>query len=422
MPENQHEDPFEDRFAALLRDTGHSFRTDDPASLVGRGAVRGRRKQLLRRTAVLGGMTGVALVGVGVTLLLPSEAQDPRRTSAAAGPAATASPSAASPSPAAAFTGDDVLRSFKELLPQGTFSEEESRGSESFMPPPYAHVVFDDGKGAAALGLSLDRVEPGSEQARQRATCPDKALAKYDDCTTATLPDGSRLALFQGYEYADQRADTKRWYAELLTPEGHHVLLTEWNAPAEKGAPVSRPQPPLSVEQLKEVVTADVWRRVVDAMPERPRSSVTGEAPGAKVPGRTTAGTLTGLLPDGLTVIGEGGQEDGYAYLVVDDGKGGSLVQINVQPGMSDVAGELFQGAEKLADGTLVTTRKSPGEKGAEGVVMWTADTLRPDGLRVVVSAFNTPAQHQDATRDAPALTLAQLRKIALSTEWDAGA
>ncbi len=53
---------------------------------------------------------------------------------------------------------------------------------------------------------------------------------------------------------------------------------------------------------------------------------------------------------------------------------------------------------------------------------MWTADTLRPDGLRVVVSAFNTPAQHQDATRDAPALTLTQLREIALSSKWDAGA
>ncbi|MFE0315590.1 hypothetical protein [Streptomyces albogriseolus] len=421
MPENQHTDPFEDRFAAALRDAGHSFRTDDPAGLVGRGQVRGRRKQLLRRTAVLGGMTGVALVGVGATLLLPPEAHDPRRTSAAAGPAATASPSAASPSPAAAFTGDDMLRSLKELLPQGTFSEEQAQGTDSLMPP-YARVVFDDGNGAAALGLNVDRVEPGSEQARQRATCPDKALVTYDDCTTAKLPDGSRLALFRGYEYSDQRADTKRWYAELLTPKGHHVLLTEWNAPAEKDAPVSRPQPPLSVEQLKEIVTADVWPRVVDSMPSRRDRSATSEAPSPGTRGRTVADTLAGLLPGELKVTGQGGEESDYAYLVVDDGKGGSLVQINVQPGMSDVAGELFQGAEKLADGTLVTTRKSPGEKGAEGVVMWTADTLRPDGLRVVVSAFNTPAQHQDATRDAPVLTLAQLREIALSTEWDAGA
>ncbi|MFE8952249.1 hypothetical protein [Streptomyces althioticus] len=421
MPQNQHEDPFEDRFAAALRDTGHSFRSDDPAALVGRGEVRGRRKQLLRRTAVLGGMTGVALVGVGATLLLPSDVHDPRRTSAAAGPAATASPSAASPSPAAAFTGDDILRSFKELLPQGTYKEEQAQGAGSLMPP-HAHVVFDDGKGAAALGLNLDHVEPGSEQARQRATCPDKALVKYDDCTTAKLPDGSRLALFQGYEYSDRRADTKRWYAELLTPKGHHVVLTEWNAPAEKGAPVSRPQPPLSVQQLKEVVTAAVWPRVVDSMPSRRDRSATTEAPSPGMRGKAIADTLAGLLPKELNVIGEGGEGTEYAYLVVDDGKGGSLVQINVQPGMSDVAGTLFEDAGELADGRLVTTRQSPGEKGAEGVVMWTVDTLRPDGLRVVVSAFNTPAQHQDATRDAPALTMEQLREIALSTVWDAGA
>ncbi len=57
------------------------------------------------------------------------------------------------------------------------------------------------------------------------------------------------------------------------------MSLSEWNAPAEKDAPVSRPKPPLSLEKLKEVVTADVWRRVVDAMPESPKPSVTPEAP-----------------------------------------------------------------------------------------------------------------------------------------------
>ncbi|MFC7513006.1 hypothetical protein ACFQV4_34530 [Streptomyces thermocarboxydus] len=86
MPENQHEDPFENRFATALRDTGDGFRAGDPAALVTGGQVRGRRKQLLRRTAVLGGITGVALVGVGGTLLLPSDVHDPRRTSAAATP------------------------------------------------------------------------------------------------------------------------------------------------------------------------------------------------------------------------------------------------------------------------------------------------------------------------------------------------
>ncbi|MDT6986657.1 hypothetical protein ACFSUJ_22180 [Streptomyces lusitanus] len=410
MPENQHTDLFEDRFATALRDTGHSFRTDDPAALVTGGRVRGRRTQLLRRSAVLGGAAAVALVGVGGALLVPgnaADATDPLRTSAATGPATTGSPASSTSPGAASYTGDDLLRSLKKLLPRGTFSEEAAEGTES-STPPYAHVVFDDGKGAAAIDLTLNRVEPDSDQAREVTTCPDKEFVDYDSCTSTRLPDGSRLMLFRGYEYPDRRVDTKWWNAELVTRKGQHVSLSEWNAPAQKDAPVSRPRPPLSEAQMKKVVTADVWRRVVDAIPEG-------------LPTGSIGDTLAGLLPDGLTVTGKGGKDD-YAFLVVDDGKGGSLVQVNVQPGMSDMADELFGDAEKLPDGRLVTTRTSGGEKEGQGVVMWTADTLRPDGLRVVVSAFNTPAQDQDATRDTPALTLTQLREIALSTEWDAGA
>lgn len=33
-----------------------------------------------------------------------------------------------------------------------------------------------------------------------------------------------------------------------------------WNAPAEKGAPVSRPAPPLSLDRMKYLVTAEEWR------------------------------------------------------------------------------------------------------------------------------------------------------------------
>lgn len=108
-----------------------------------------------------------------------------------------------------------------------------------------------------------------------------------------------------------------------------------------------------------------------------------------------------------------------YAYVVVDDGKGKSLVQINVQPNMSDVEDQLFgPGTQTLPDGTKVVTRKEPGEKGGSGVVMWTADTIRTDGFRVVVSAFNSGSQETAATRATPALTLKQLRTIALSAKW----
>jgi hypothetical protein len=46
---------------------------------------------------------------------------------------------------------------------------------------------------------------------------------------------------------------------------------------------------------------------------------------------------------------------------------------------------------------------------------MWTVDTLRTDGFRVIVSAFNAGNQHDAASRPTPALTEDQLREIALS-------
>lgn len=124
------------------------------------------------------------------------------------------------------------------------------------------------------------------------------------------------------------------------------------------------------------------------------------------------------LLPEGLTVTEETDSGGEFASVVVDDGKGRSLVQINVQRDMRDVADDLYREATTLPDGTLLATSKAPGEKGGAGVVWWTADTMRPDGMRVVVSAFNSAEQSSPATRPAPALTMDQLTALALSPEW----
>ncbi|MEV0492030.1 hypothetical protein [Streptomyces atratus] len=130
-------------------------------------------------------------------------------------------------------------------------------------------------------------------------------------------------------------------------------------------------------------------------------------------------GELTKRLPDGLTVKASGKQETEYAYVVVDDGQGKSFVQINVQPNMSEVEGDLFgSDAKVLADGTKVTTHQGPGEKGGKGVKMRQVDTIRPDGLRVVISAFNAANQNVAAGRKDPALTLAELQRIATSKVW----
>lgn len=410
MPLEQHSDPFEEQLSAGIRHAAGAFETDR-AALVTAGAVRGRRRLLLRRrAAVAGGAAGLALVGVGGALLLPG-------TGSRADDSSVASAGRHRSSAPGAVSGDALIRTLERLLPPGKVSGAEARGTDE--KGTSVHVVYDDGKGAAAVGVALGRVEPGSEQARQVTECPGKAYVHYDACTSSRLPDGSVVMVLQGYEYPDRRKDTKWWSAELVSPKGHHVSVSEWNAAAEKDSPVTRGEPPLSPARLKQVASAAAWRDAIDAMPADDSGPTARPSASATLAAVPVAPTLKSLLPKGLTYSESSGSDSGFGYVVADDGKGKSLVQVNVQSGMGDVAGDLFgSGAETLPDGTRVAVHQGPGEKGGPGVVMWTVDTLRTDGTRVVISAFNSGAQDTPATRKTPVLTIGQLRKIALSPKW----
>jgi hypothetical protein len=415
MPDTQHSeplDPFEERLTAGLHDAGNAFETDR-AALATAGALKGRRRLLRRRNAaVMGGAAGIALVGVGGALLLPSGSSGTQ-----ASPATSTRASATSSTPAP-VSGEALFRSLVHLAGDGSYSKVEAHGTDEGLSP-YVHAVFDDGKGKSAVELNLGRVQPGSDEARQVTQCPGKAFTHYDACGTSRLADGSVVMVMQGYEYPDRRVDTKRWNAELVTPQGQHVSFNEWNAAAEKDAPVTRPQPPLSPAGLRKLVAAKPWRDAIDAMPVDPNPPTTPSSSSTGT-GVSVTSTLRTLLPKGLTVSEAGDTSDtGFGYLVVDDGKGKTLVQVNVQADMSDVEGELFgSDAEVLSDGTKVAEHQGPGEKGGSGVVMWTVDTIRTDGKRVVISAFNSGAQDTAATRTTPALTMKQLRRIALSPNW----
>ncbi|MGX1272079.1 hypothetical protein [Streptomyces phaeoluteigriseus] len=426
MPVDQTHDPFEDRLSAALHQAGGTFDTDR-AALVAAGAVRGRRLRLRRRAAIAGGAAGLALVGVGGALLVPSGGGSPQHGSVAATGSGTPSAVAAT-STVPPVSADEMVRTLTRLLPEGEVTPGEARGTDSSLPP-LAQVVFDDGKGPGSVSLLVDRVRGGGDAfdpASEVAPCPDVPLpdAGLDSCVTQPLPDGSVVTLTQGYEYPDRRADTKAWSADLVTPDGTRVSVSEWNAAAQKGEPVSRPEPPLSIEQLKTLAAANEWRRVADAIPEETRKpspssgGSTGDA--TSYEGRRILAILTQSLPDGAKVVSSDSEETEFAYAVVNDGKGESYVQVNLQHNMSDAAGALYgSGAETLPDGTRVATRQGPGEKGGEGVVMWTVDTMRTHGMRVVISAFNSGSQTTAATRPEPALSIAQLRKIALSPQWE---
>ncbi|MDX3577533.1 hypothetical protein [Streptomyces sp. FL07-04A] len=415
MPVDQHSDPFEERLSTALHEAGGTF--DRPGGpLAAAGEARGRRLRLRRRAAVAGGVAGLALVGVGGTLLVP------RDGAPAPNPSSVAASGSGKP---ASYSGDDVFRTLKKLLPKGKLTKTEARGTKGDLPP-LALGVFDDGKGEGAVSVGLDRVRTDAPGKFNPVTavmpCSDGGQTGFDSCRTDVLPDGSAVTVYQGYEYPDRREDTKAWGADLVTPAGQRVSVIEWNAAAEKGKPVTRPEPPLSTTQLRTLAAAPEWRRIVDAIPreqQKPSAAASASARPAEMAGWVILRKLSLLLPDKLKRVSFGSQETGFGYMVVDDGKGRSLVQVNVQPAMSDVADELFgEGSETLKDGTRVAVHQGPGEKGGAGVVMWTVDTLRKDGLRVVVSAFNAAAQNKAATRAEPALTVKQLRTIALSPRW----
>ncbi|MFE3880524.1 hypothetical protein ACFXPX_39820, partial [Kitasatospora sp. NPDC059146] len=125
--------------------------------------------------------------------------------------------------------------------------------------------------------------------------------------------------------------------------------------------------------------------------------------------------TVAGLLPSGLTETEPGGDGPGYANFVLNDGKGKSMVQLNVQDWSGDRGDSLFGDASTLPDGTKVVVRKGSDKP---GVGMWTVDTLHPDGLRVVISSFNSGTQTSPATRKTPVLTDDQMQTIAAAPVW----
>ncbi|MFF1416691.1 hypothetical protein [Streptomyces sp. NPDC058280] len=406
------EEPFEDELGEVLRRTGDLFEPIDRGELVDGAVARGRRRLARRRAAaVTGSVLALAAVGIGGAYgggLLGASGD---------GESSVAAPTWSVTGGAdGVVTDKDMIGILERLVPVGELIDTQARGTHERGGPSVSGVI-DDGMGRAAVSVGLFRVS-GAEATGQ-VTCPDKALVPYESCTGTTLADGSRLMIYQGYAYPGRPQDTRSRRAVLSTADGFLIDAHVYNAPMVRGSTPSRTDPPLDPQQLKELVTSDAWRRPLSQLPTTPpgedRTGKEGGGAGI-VSGWDVRNALVSLLPSGLKVSGEGYQEE-YAYVVVDDGRGRSLVQINVQPGMS--ADVIFgEDATTLPDRTKLKTEKGPGEKGGKGVVMWTVDTVRPDGLRVVISAFNSVTQHGVATRETPALTMEQLTSIATSERW----
>ncbi|MFF0751507.1 hypothetical protein [Streptomyces sp. NPDC004267] len=422
---------FEDELGAVLRATGEGFAVDDRRELAAGGLARGRRRLVRRRVATVGGALALAAIGVGGvyggSLLGGSAGSGGIEQTSVAGPAPAGDGGEGAGQKGGAGPGTpsipvaELAAVLKANTPAGTWQIDNEQGTGQSVTG-----VYDDGKGTSGVSVGLYRAGSDGESGTSQVTCPDQVAVPYDACTTERLAGGAKLMVFQGYEYPDKRVLTKNWRAVLLTKDGFLVDASEYNAPTEKDSAITRPNPPFDPAQLKKLVTADGWRPLLAQLPALRKAERAGapSAPDARISGPTGAqvrSTLTALLPKGLglRVVAKGGEGE-HGYVVVDDGHGRSLVQVNVQPDMGGVRKELFggPGVTTEPDGTMVKLEKKAGEKGGAGVVWWSADTMDKNGFRVIVSAFNSGTQHDAATRTDPALTTEQLKEIALSSKW----
>ena len=414
--------PFEDELTDALNDTAHTFQPDLTA-LVNAGVSDGRRRNRRRRAlGVLGTVTALAVVAVGGTFasgVLSSDQHTSKSADRKPTPSATrTTPPAVPVNPAATpkpYTQKQLEAVLKSLLPKGsvTFPKDNPNFDGTF-----GGVTFDDGHGAAEIDVNLQQLTSGDSGA-DGLKCPDPAYVPNDVCTLTQLADGSHLEILKGWEYPTMKGGMKEWDAWLTTPQGGRVGISEYNSAQEKSA-VTRTNPPLTSDQLKAIVTSSRWIAPLAAVP-KPKSLST-QTGSPNLTSQHILGMLNSILPVGIA-RSQGNGQQGFADLLLNDGKGNGLFQINIQDwsaalakskGAGAKSGDnpvsLFAGATVLSDGSKLRTSQESGQ--------WTADLLRTDGLRIVVMEFNAPGQNVAATRADPVLTMAQLKAVVTSPVW----
>ncbi|MFD4977584.1 hypothetical protein [Streptomyces sp. NPDC058424] len=118
-----------------------------------------------------------------------------------------------------------------------------------------------------------------------------------------------------------------------MTPAGGYIGVQEWNSIGETGSPVTREQPPLVLDRLKALATAPELRAAADAMPVDDRAAAEPDT-GPVTLGGSISAMLSRLVPHGVKIVRKSGpDDDGFGYVVLDDGRDASLVQLTSSPG-----------------------------------------------------------------------------------------
>jgi hypothetical protein len=262
IPEPGEGDPMNpDTQLSLLMDRAVAT-LDPPTELLVRGGVeRGRR--LRRRRRLLQAGTGTALVGLiaaVVVSLLPGTTQaglrpapSHNRQSAALAPSPSETSSSTAPAPVS-ISPQLLAQTAIGLLPRhGSVSDLHGRASAGLV---LAEFVYDDGHGAAQFDVSIGFSQDGVTGVEDK--CRPHDPNSTETCTIR--PDGSHLATFRGTEYSYAHDPNAIEYsAHFVRADGVEIDASEWNAPQEKDAAVSRAAPPLSMAELVDLVATASW-------------------------------------------------------------------------------------------------------------------------------------------------------------------
>lgn len=187
-------------------------------------------------------------------------------------------------------------------------------------------MVFTRGGRAARLTVTVNRYPlPVPEQF---STCPDSAYHPYSHCTQARLSDGALLT--QDRSPVDEKRPSG---ADVLTTllthkDGAKVFVSQ--APGATGGPTAGESPlPLTAKDLAAIAGSPARKPVLSAAPV-PRTAPPGTSLVPRMTGRQITDTIADLLPPALRTAQQDGSL-GFGHLTVDDGRGESLIAVNVQ-------------------------------------------------------------------------------------------
>ncbi|MFF3740635.1 hypothetical protein [Streptomyces sp. NPDC002566] len=160
------------------------------------------------------------------------------------GKAGVSAPSTPLSDSGTSLSGRQMMRVLKSLLPKG------GKISDTQSQEGYAAVVWDDGRGKSMIGVN-SQTDMG-DVLDGRMGCE----GQYIECQALTLADGTKVK--RAKRASEKGGSAVVWLVDTLHPDGRRVIVQEVNSYVE-GGPVTRPQPPLTLDRLQTIALDSRW-------------------------------------------------------------------------------------------------------------------------------------------------------------------